>query len=223
MIGIYQITNLITDQIYIGQSSNIKQRICEHKCPKPKHNRVLHNDIKKYGIENFKFTLLKKCKKEDLNKLELQYIKKLKPYYNRIGKEVSKETKKLISVKTKEWWENLTQEQRNRIITQNLTGPKVGHLVTEETRAKLRLANLGKTQSRQTVQKRKDTISEKKKAGWKQTNQGHNKKVICVETNQTFDSIKNAAEFLQVNPSNITNVLKGRQKTCKGLHFKFVV
>ena len=223
MIGIYKITNKITNQIYIGQSTNINQRWMEHKCPKPKHNLKLHEDIRKYGINNFVFELIEECKKSELSKRELFYIKSLKPFYNTVGRKLSKETKEKIRLKTREWWLNLDEETKEKIISKNLTGPKKGHIVSEETRRKLREINIGKTQTKETINKRKNTFLEKKKNGWKQTNSSHRKKVICIETKQVYNSIKDVAIELKVHPSNITNVLKGKQKTCKGYHFEYVV
>lgn len=223
MIGIYKITNKITKQIYIGKSVNIEQRWIEHKCPKPKHNLKLHEDMKKYGVKNFVFEIIEECKETELSKKELFYIKSLKPFYNSIGKQVSEETKEKIRLKIREWWLNLDEKTKEKIISKNLTGPKKGHIVTEETRKKLRNANIGKTQTKETINKRKNTFLEKKKNGWKRTNSSHKKKVICVETKQVYDSIKDAAIAIGVHPSNITSVLKGRQKTCKSYHFEYVV
>ena len=54
---IYQITNLINNKIYIGQTNNIKKRWSNHKnCNSPK--MVIAKAIKKYGVENFKFEIL---------------------------------------------------------------------------------------------------------------------------------------------------------------------
>ena len=55
-----------------------------------------------------------------------------------------------------------------------------------------------------------------------QTNAGHRKKIICVETREIFDSVKEAGECLNVNPSNISHVLKGRQNSVKGYHFEYL-
>lgn len=39
---------------------------------------------------------------------------------------------------------------------------------------------------------------------------------------EIFDSVKEAGERLNVNPSNISNVLKGRQKSVKGHRFEYL-
>ena len=53
-----------------------------------------------------------------------------------------------------------------------------------------------------------------------------NKKVICVETRQIFDSIKEACEWLDIDydisHSNISKCCNGKQKTAYGYHWKYV-
>lgn len=80
MIGIYKITNNINHNVYIGQSVEVEERIKEHKRIAFRENRStytypLYTDMRKYGIENFSFEIIKECKKEELNKFELYYIK----------------------------------------------------------------------------------------------------------------------------------------------------
>lgn len=81
MIGIYMYTNLINGKAYIGQSINIEKRrqtheqraYCSSKSNK-EYNKAFYKAIRKYGIENFKFEILKTCKQEELNYWEIYYI-----------------------------------------------------------------------------------------------------------------------------------------------------
>lgn len=57
IIGIYQIKNLINNKVYIGQSWNIYTRWNAHKTVTTSVH--LSNAIKKYGLDNFEFTILK--------------------------------------------------------------------------------------------------------------------------------------------------------------------
>lgn len=75
--GIYSIKNIITDQRYIGQSIDIARRIREHRRKKEVgycHENQLHNDIEKYGIDNFIFETLEECDERDLLKKETYWI-----------------------------------------------------------------------------------------------------------------------------------------------------
>ena len=48
------------------------------------------------------------------------------------------------------------------------------------------------------------------------------KQIICVETGETFESISSAARHFNIEQSNISRVLNGRQRTCGGYHWKYV-
>lgn len=72
---IYQITNLINNKIYIGQTNNIKKRWSNHKCGN-NSNMIIARAIKKYGVENFKFEILyRNLSLEEANIKEIQLIK----------------------------------------------------------------------------------------------------------------------------------------------------
>lgn len=74
MIGIYKIENLINHKIYVGQSIHIERRWIEHCSPSRKS--IISNAIRKYGKENFSFTILEECDIDELLEKEEFYIKK---------------------------------------------------------------------------------------------------------------------------------------------------
>lgn len=81
MVGIYKITNLINNKIYIGQSINIQQRWKTHRSgPFNKNNHQydtpLYRAIRKYGLQNFSFEVLEECVEGELDNKEQYYIEK---------------------------------------------------------------------------------------------------------------------------------------------------
>ena len=48
------------------------------------------------------------------------------------------------------------------------------------------------------------------------------KKVQCIETGETFESITECAKQLKLNPSHITAVCKGKRKSTGHKHFKYI-
>lgn len=88
---VYKITNLINKKCYIGVTSRIKRRIYEHTRYSEIENSpltcYLHNSIKKYGCDNFIFEVIHESIKndEELNKLEIYYIKKFQSNNSKYG------------------------------------------------------------------------------------------------------------------------------------------
>ena len=71
---IYQYKNKINGHMYIGLAKDAKRRFYDHlnasKNPNHKdYNLVIHKAIRKYGIENFDFTILEDNLK-DINEMK---------------------------------------------------------------------------------------------------------------------------------------------------------
>lgn len=77
--GIYKITNIETQQVYIGQAKDIRTRWRDHvkagglniDCPS---TNKFYKNMQKYGIEKFTFELQEKCSIEQLNEREKYWI-----------------------------------------------------------------------------------------------------------------------------------------------------
>lgn len=164
MIGIYKITNKVTNKIYVGSSINIENRWNQHKkyLSKGTHKLPkLQNSVNKHGFENFVFEVIEECKKELLIEREQYWIDTLDSYnkgYNsrpiansnlgikfsdehkskisnsHKGKIVSEESKKKMSSYWKKYYE--THEPTNKGKT---------YKASEETKEKLSKAFKGKT------------------------------------------------------------------------------
>ena len=76
--GIYKITNQLNGHAYIGLSIDIERRSKEHR--KMKYRACIYDAFVKYGIDNFKFTILEECQKDKLNEQEKYWI----AYYNSV-------------------------------------------------------------------------------------------------------------------------------------------
>ena len=86
--GIYQITNTINGKIYIGLSKNCIRRWYDHRSKSLNSNKQddldkpLYKAMKKYGLENFTFTILEECQEKDLPIKEIFWIEKFNSYNN---------------------------------------------------------------------------------------------------------------------------------------------
>lgn len=88
---IYMITNLSNNKIYIGQTIRpLSARIYEYKQQYTNENKKitnqhLYNSFKKYGFDNFNFTVIDIANSiEDLNEKEIKWIK----YYDSTNKKI---------------------------------------------------------------------------------------------------------------------------------------
>lgn len=126
MTGIYLIRNKINDKVYVGQSINISERLSDHK-------RIATNDLtnisplylamRKYGIDNFIYTVLEECSAEQLDEREIYWIK----YYHSCIYDPAAHGYNLT------WGgsgnQHLTKEQINNIILLWQNGRSVGEIV----------------------------------------------------------------------------------------------
>lgn len=76
--GIYKITNLLTKQVYIGQSVDISTRLKQHikaglgiDCSS---TNKLYTSMQQDGVYNFKYEILEECLSVELNEKEKKWI-----------------------------------------------------------------------------------------------------------------------------------------------------
>lgn len=84
---IYSVENKINGKRYIGQAVDYERRVKEHQSRYSKDNSKstrshFYRAIRKYGIENFTFSILEECSIEELNALEKKYIKEYDTFKN---------------------------------------------------------------------------------------------------------------------------------------------
>ena len=72
--GIYLIENLLNGKKYVGQSKNIYARWSGHRCDSKEKNLPLYFAMRKYGLENFKFSILEECEISQLAEREDYWI-----------------------------------------------------------------------------------------------------------------------------------------------------
>jgi group I intron endonuclease len=83
--GIYQIRNLDTNDIYIGQSINLDRRKEMHfyELKGGKHpSKLMQNSYNKHGKDKFVFEILLFCEPFELTRYEQELVNRLNPRYN---------------------------------------------------------------------------------------------------------------------------------------------
>lgn len=161
MCGVYKITNIVNGKIYIGSSMNLGRRFNDHKnqLSRKKHsNKYLQNSWNKYGYESFTFEVIEIVNDfEDLLKREQYWIDNLNVIDKKIGYNISptagstyglkdsEETKRKKSEISRQYFLNLTSEQRKKI-GEKISKSKLEkhHKMSDESRMKMSIAKKGK-------------------------------------------------------------------------------
>lgn len=86
--AVYQIKNVVTGERYVGSTKDVKHRWAQHKSPSRWEmcpNSKLYQDMKKYGVDKFRFQILAPVMPKHLKQVEQELIELLKPEYNSIN------------------------------------------------------------------------------------------------------------------------------------------
>lgn len=157
LCGIYKITSL-KERIYVGQSEDIERRKREYsKLDNCDGQIKLYRSLKKYGWENHKFEIIHLCKEDELNDLEMYYIKLFDSFNTPHGLNLteggggmsgykqSEETKQKKSKSLKgRTWKDLHGIEKAKEMKKDLRESKLGKHHKEETLEKMKQSHLGK-------------------------------------------------------------------------------
>lgn len=83
--GVYRIDNIVTGDFFIAGSKDIRQSIWQQKCLsnlKKFPNSQMYKDMQKYGMENFKFTVIQEVEPDRIAEVKQELIDELHPTYN---------------------------------------------------------------------------------------------------------------------------------------------
>ena len=206
IVGIYKITSP-SGKIYIGQSSNIHERIKRYINLNCKPQIRLYNSLLKYGWNDHIFKIIEECDINQLDERELFWGIKLDTLginglNLRLGNSnglCSEETKRKIQIKaigrklTPEVCERISKAKKD--IPQHTDGSK--KLIGDANR-KPKPNGFGNKISKPILQlDMKGNIIKEWKSG------------------------KDAANYVKGNNANITTVCKGRQKSAYGFKWKY--
>ena len=201
---IYKIRNRIDNKIYVGQTiQDVEARWKDH-LKKGSNCRYLKSAINKYGMDNFEFKLVCITFDNQLDDMEIKYIEQynsLVPngYNLRQGGNSGThhaETKQKISETLKNRYQNGLIHPRNQL----------GIPHSEITKKKISESLKGRKMSQESINKR--TTSRRKN------------KIIQLDIDgnrlNSFDSCKEAAEYIGISLNSINLCCIGKAKTAKG-------
>lgn len=235
--GIYKITNLITNNFYIGSSVNIDRRKKEHYLllfNNKHYNNKLQDSFNEYGDENHIFEVLENCEVSLLIKTEQYYIDNLKPILNinsfagsvlgykhtegskikmsisKLGTKRSEETKRKISINHSKHnkGKECSYKTKQAVSLSNKT-----RLVSVETRLKHAINIKNRVITNETRKKLSESLKGKPQGRRKST------PIICLNNGIRYEAGRDAANELNVSFQLISKVLKGERNHTKGYKF----
>ena len=221
---IYMHKNKINNKVYIG----ITKRKPQYRWNDGKgyNNQYFKRAIQKYGFNNFEHLILyENLTQKEAEQKEIELIAYYKSSEKDFGYNISKggmvnsgvfckeETKKKIS-------------QANKGIHNGMYGKH--H--TEKEKEKISKASKKMWNNEEHKEKMSNRMKgnpyrfKKGNIPWNKNKKGimipwNRKKVICIDTNEIFNSVAEAEK--NKNVSNVSCCCNGKRKSTKGLHFKF--
>ena len=207
---VYSHKNKINGKQYIGQTSDLARRWSQngnrYKTCSRFYSAIIH-----YGWDNFEHIILEEnLSQEEADKKEKFYIELyqttnpekgynlteggtgLNGYYD------NEENRKKHSQLLKKYYQDHSDKKEN-----------LSERISE-------IARLTAGQRSETMKK-----NYQNGGGFYTLNQNRKKKILCVETNEIFDSICEAAKYYDLSVGNLSSVLHGKRHTTGGYHWEF--
>jgi group I intron endonuclease len=229
---IYRIDNLENGKFYIGQTIQTLQKRWNDHVSDTKNlsdEMVIHLAMRKYGVNMFTMEPIHtvECEtkielKKQLNDLEIHEIEQLKPEYNvaKGGLGHAGVTIPRFGADNHFYGKKHTEEAKQRM-SEASKGRFLGIKLSEETKRKMSECKKGDKHPfknnpdfrLRAIQHMQDLIQSNKKRVSQFTDDD-----IFI---QEFESVKEAAESINVAPSSMTICLKGRTKTSGGFKWKY--
>lgn len=235
--GVYKIENKINHKVYIGCSKNIENRWYHHKFEakkenNPQYNYSIHKAFRKYGINNFSFSILEEIEDEkyrfEREIFWINYYDSYKKGYNETfggdsGPPLKGENnphskltendviniRKRVCLLEPAW--NIFQDYKYRISYSAFKKIIQGHTWKETYPQGI---IIGKSEKYHKINKSEGSkrtwhpnklIPPKKKSQYK---------VRCLTTEELFNSVSEAAETYNISKTALYNTLNGKTKTC---------
>ena len=189
-----------------------------------KNNMYFTRAINKYKWENIKHEILyENLTKEEAEEKEVELISQYKSNKIQYGYNIeyggchngktSERTKKLISLHHKKpnLGKHLSQETKEKIRQAN-----IGRKLSDEAKKKLSECRKGKTSYNKGIKKTEEQKYQD------MLNQKTRKKIICLETQIVYESVRQACRLLNIPKTSLQDVLKKKNKTTHGLRFEYV-
>lgn len=230
---IYKITNKINGKTYIGMTSfNMEKRWKEHIWESSSskshcYNTKFHKALRKYGFDKFEKEIIDES--NDLNSLkkkEIYWIDKLNTYkegYNSTlggdgfsGKQkeshISKRYRSIFCIELNKKYRSLKHAEKETGVSKSSISECLSGRTDIAKGLTFRYSNNNRLNKK--ANKLRKTRAEKRK-------NSHTKPIVHINSGKIFNSIREASDFFNLDPSNVSKTVRGLRKQYKGHLFKF--
>jgi group I intron endonuclease len=223
-----------TGREYIGKTIDFKNRMSSYRRLNNVSQKAIHNSILKYGWDNHKVLILQEAPKEELNALEIKYIKEHNTYIKNnplglnltiggegaLGRIVSEETKiKMIKVHLGSKRSDYTKKLMSEIKKGKI--PYASKLSRSEKQLHhIKYGNLGRKRKPESIKKEMET----------KLKNFLNKKGACLQ--YSFEGVllkewkmipKDVSKIIGIDNSYLLKALKTPGKSAKGFYWKYKI
>lgn len=233
---VYKHTNTQNGKIYVGITSADIDIRAGRNGHRYKKNTLFYRAIKKYGWQAFEHEIIKSgLTFDEAAEMEVATIMNLRSNNPEYGYNISSGGESGHAGCSMSEEERECRSQKMRGTGNPYYGvfgeahPAYGTRRSAEARSRIGFAHKGKTMS--DAAKEKLSSTKKSNGDWHMENNPmygkrygaapHAKPVICIDTNQVYSCVKEAAESVGVSPTCMTKCCKGKQHTCAGLHWNY--
>lgn len=219
---IYKITNLINNKIYIGLTTRtIEIRKKEHKSDAftRSFNLPLHRAIRKYGFENFEWSIIDTASSnEELNEKEIYWINyydstnKTKGYNHKEGGSSGKHLEESVEKIKKALRSRVFKESTREKLKKNKPPLHTGKKRSQETLDKMSKAQKGKKQPPHVLEAiRKSNIGRKHSEEEKlKRNNALRGRIKSLEERKNISLSQTGKKLSEETKNKISKTLKGR-------------
>lgn len=216
---IYKFTNKVNSKVYVGQTYNLQVRLNSHKSKALKIKNKFYNAVRKYGWDNFEFSVLSTVSsntKEELNtlldKLEIEYIKQYDSYKSGYNSTLGGHSKRGYKL-SKEFSEKCKNRTYSEDTRNKMSISAKNRIVSEETRMKHRKSAIDRNFS-----KYRELTTDSRNAAIKKA---LGVSVLQFDTNlniiNRFESISDAIKYIKdtISPDlTLVGIRKGLSRHC---------
>ena len=182
-------------KVYVGITCESPERRWRADGSGYRKQRVMRFAIAKYGWQNVKHEIVaSSLSKDDACNLEIELIAKYKSNQHEYGYNVDN------GGQTSGSHSEETLKKMSESMKRKWKQSDYSRILTDKSREKMSLAHKGKK------------LGEENAAA---------RTVICIETQEIFSTIKEAAEFANVDRAAISGCVRGKYKTAGGYHWKY--